>query len=256
LSGCSNLYYPYKSATPTTITGNWLFNGLYAQSSVLYAPYNIGGSITNTSGQLSGVLHIQQPCFANGATDVPFTGSLNSSHQLQITSLPVNGQTLTLAGNISDSGNSLSGGTFSVVGGCSGDIVGLTGPNGPGATFNLTGLEIPSLTDSWATTNQVSGPNLSEQLTQSSTADAHGDFALSGTVSVQGSPCFTTGTIQSGSYISGDIGKEIILFNDGSTLSSPITHFFQNLVSKPIIQLYPGTITGGNCNGPIDIVLQ
>jgi hypothetical protein len=257
LTSCSNYAIPDVPTIPITSTGNWFLYGQYTPapgSPFKSGEISFGGSLIQTDTEVSGVLHINSPCFGNNTTDIPYTGTLINNH-LSFTSSPVAGQILTLQGTLSQNDSVLSTAFFEITGGCT---VSLYSPEltfTVNANLNQKGSRIPSLTGSWTTTNDVSGPSLTEQLTQSTTADIHGDFALSGTVMVTGSPCFTTGTLQPTSFISGYLGEQVILMNDGSTLTATLVAN-PNANNGKALSLYPGTITGGNCNGPIDIGLQ
>jgi len=265
-TGCGSGGIPPSTTVPpvTTGTGNWLITGYYEVSSNLPPYYigkslDIGGSLIDANGQLTGVFHINSSCFGSYATDVPYTGTLDSKNNLSITSSPVDGQILTLQGVLSSDGSILSRASFAVKGGCSGSIVGTTSNNGPGAEEMTTAERIPSLTNTWTRGVIDSGPAISEQPAQASAPDMHGDYALTGTVTAQGSPCFSQGTLQPGSFVSGDAGQEHILMDDGSTINATlqVDYGIYGATDHLKPQLYlVGTITGGKCNGPIGIYLQ
>lgn len=250
---------PLTAVTPiTTGTGSWFITGYYHAPPSFISPYYIGGSLTDANGQLTGVFHIDTSCFGSYATDIPYTGTLDSNNNLSITSSSVNGQILTLQGVLSSDGSTLSRGNFTVTGGCTGSIIGLTMSNGPGSEIVTTGVRIPNLTDSWTTSTIAPflGPAISEQLTQTSSPDAHGDYALTGTVIAQGSSCFSQGTLQPGSFVSGYLGQERILMDDGSAINATLqVDYGIAYQGNPRLYLL-GAITGGKCNGPIDIDLQ
>lgn len=235
-------------ADVATGTGNWLISGFHQVNNGIGA-YSFGGSLVNINGQVNGVFHIDDPCFGSGATDVPYSGTVDAKNVINITSAGVNGQQLTFTGLLSADGSSIAQGSFKVVGACSGNIVSGTFDTGPGlAMLQTTAYRLPSLTGAWSLST-----SLSEQVTQSSTADANGDYALSGTVTVQGSPCFTQGTLQAGSFVSGVSGQEIVKMNDGSVLQGMLGVSFNGQLSSSIlaINLHPGNVTGGKCDGPI-----
>jgi hypothetical protein len=240
-----------------TVTGNWqIYNVYFAQGGGVVTTPIIGGPITQVGNTLSASLHIDIACFGNGQTAIPLTGSINPDNaQFTLTSPSVGGEIVLLKGTFAPSRNTFDRGYLSINGDCTGYLVSQTGDDG-GAITNPRGLQIPSLSGSWAFAESFPGPTLSEQLTQSPTPDSQGRFTLTGTASVSGSPCFTTGTLQPGSYVTGTLGQQIILLNDGSTFSSPIMIYLSGGSPKPTLQLYPGTITGGNCNGPANIDLR
>jgi hypothetical protein len=253
LTSCSNYAIPDVPTITTTASGNWVFYGSYQLGSGS-GNLSFGGSLLQANTQVSGVLHINTPCFDNSATDVPYTGTLIINN-LTLTSSTVAGQTLTLQGTLSQDDSVLSTAEFEITGGCTGNLYSPALTYTVNSWLNQKGERIPNLTDSWTTSLEISGPSLTEQLTQSPTPDTHGDFALSGIVTVTGSPCFTTGTLQPTSFVSGDLGQQIILMNDGSTFTATLQLGPQKTFAKPLLGL-SGTVTGGNCNGPVDVDLQ
>jgi hypothetical protein len=258
LTSCSNYAIPDDHTPVSTASGNWDLYGQYTGSrgsTTTSGELIFGGSLIQANTQVSGVFHIDTPCFGNSATDVPYTGTL-INNTINITSSPVAGQTLTLQGTLSQNDTVLFTAAFEINGGCTGNLY------SPALTFTVNsyldqkGVRIPSLTGSWTPDlNLPFSLNLTERLTQSPTPDAHGDLALTGTVTVAGSPCFTTGTLQPSSFVSGALGQQIILMNDGSTITSTLALETRTTFAKPSLDLN-GTITGGNCNGPIDVQLQ
>ena len=240
-----------KSIPLTTLTGNWsIYNINFAQTKPPIVFDTMGGPITQTGNNLAATFHIQSSCFGNGRTPIPFTGSVNPyNNHFTLNSTSVNGETIVVQGTFSAAKDSFFGNSLTVSGDCTGYLAALTGDD-KGAIFNPQGQRLPSLTGTWPPyVNETSSPNMVEQLTQSPTPDTNGDFALAGTVTVTGSPCFTTGTLQSTSFISGTVGQQVILLNDGSTLTATLN-------AGTVLSLYPGAVSGGNCNGPIDVYLQ
>jgi hypothetical protein len=257
LAGCgSDSFIP-----ASTITGNWyVYNVAFTQNPAFIGAGGIGGPITQIGNMLSATFHIDNPCFGNGLTTIPLTGSINlQTDNFTLESPSSNGETVFLQGTFSFTRNTFNNGYFSISGSCTGDLVSQTGDD-KGAILNPRGQRIPSLSGKWTPNandfSSLNTLNMVEQLTQSPTPDIHGDFAVTGTVTVTGSPCFTIGTLQPASFVSGSIGQQIIIMNDGSTLTSPMQVSAEAPPNGTYLSLYPGTITGGNCNGPADIDLQ
>ena len=263
LTSCSNVSIFVGPPTPaTTGSGNWYFAGFYdTGDSSGIGQFDFGGSLVNTGGQVAGVLHINTSCFDSYATDVPYTGTLDANNDLSITSASVNGQILAVQGTLSADASSLSNVHFTVSGGCSEGVVQVTGPDGPGASFNAQGIRIPNLSGTWTGnngTNPDPAGNLSitEQLTQSSTPDSHGYYALSGTVAIQGSDCSVAGTIEPASFISGYLGTEILQMSDGSTVSATLQVVSPPNQAEPELILTNALSTGGACSGSPDFSVQ
>lgn len=105
----------------STGTGNWIFNPVLFQNGQASYYYYFGGSLINTGGQVKGVLPINENCFGSYATDIPYTGTLDTNNRLSIISSKVDGQVLTLQGTLSSDASTLNNLTFSIKGGCSGN---------------------------------------------------------------------------------------------------------------------------------------
>jgi len=250
LGGCTTIKFPATPVAPTIVAGNWFFYSITADGTPpsQRLPFSLGGSLLLTGKtQVSGIFHLDQSCLGSITTDIPYAGVI-SGDQMTLTSSPVNGEVLNIQGTLDASGTKFHGDSLTLTGPCSGTIVALTGPNGPGSSYNPLGNQQPALNGSWSTNPTNPDPQITLQLTQSDTPDAHGNFAISGTARVQGSPCFTSGTLQSPSFLSGGQGQITILFNDGSKLSSTLLAFALQGVTKSVVTIDSATITGGNCN--------
>lgn len=259
LAGCGGDVTVLGTPPPSTLgSGNWEISGFYEQSSY-FAPYSFGGSLVNAGGQIAGVFHADTSCFGSGATDIPYTGSGSGNGKVSLTSAAVSGQVVSVTGTLAADGQSMTNASFTVAGGCTGEIVSVTAPNGPGAEIATTAVRVPELTGVWreVSNDTLAGPSLSEQLSQSGTPDAHGDYALSGTVAVQGSACFTSGTLEAPSFVSGTMGHERVVMNDGSVLDATLTvGLGAEAGAKPVLTLGPGSIAGGQCDGAVDVSLE
>jgi hypothetical protein len=108
-----------------------------------------------------------------------------------MTSAPISGQVVTLAGAITKKNNfpDVLNGTYTVGGGCA-----------DGDRGNVTGFSVYSVTGNWAgNLTTAGGGNIhwNAQLAQGK-ADSEGSFGLSGAVTFDG--CFGVGTITSGAF--------------------------------------------------------
>ena len=111
-------------------------------------------------------------------------------------------------------------------------------------------IRVPSLAGSWVPGGIAYQLPLSEELTQASAPDPHGNYALTGTVTVSGIPCFTHGTLQGGSFVSGGLGRKIIMMNDGSTVEATLNVYPNGpTIGRPRVLVVLGTISGGKCDG-------
>jgi hypothetical protein len=72
----------------------------------------------------------------------------------------------------------------------------------------------------------------------------------------RGSPCFTEGTLQATSFVSGEEGHELFLMDDGSTLDASLIVSLVANQTKPVIALEQAPIAGGKCNGELNGTLN
>lgn len=173
----------------TIASGNWSVSG--SPPSLFFT----GGFLTQNGTAVSGTLHlIALPCLDPFADDLVVTGTI-SGNNLSITTAPVNGEMLTLSLHPSA--------------GQSGTIAAMEGSaslSGSCATSSaVTATLIPLITGVFAGsfTFGLSG-DLSANLTQSG-PDAHGFFHVSGTLSLNGSSCFTSATVTDSTIFGGDV---------------------------------------------------
>ena len=180
-SGVTNVSNP--PATYLSVTGDW---GLTATSTVVAnSTFPVGVDLTSNQGSVSGIAHLSSSCYPI-ATNVPLTGTIDTSGNIALTSSSVNGQVLTVTGKTS-TGADFTSGTYAVAGGCA-----------AGDKGTVAGSEVPAVTGTYTgTVKSVSGPSVgvTALLTQTVTPDANGFLHLSGTAAFTGSPCFTQTTI-------------------------------------------------------------
>lgn len=175
---------PATPATPTypSITGNWAITAL-SQTGVAI---QLGGYITDdTSGNVSGTLHVLNSACYGMAQDISITGTISTAGNLVAGSPAVTSQTINFTGAISN--GLLSNGTYTITGGCA---------NGDKGT--VTGYIAPSYTATYTGTFVSSPQNIpTTVVTTESGPDADGFFHVTGTAAFSSSPCFTKGTITS-----------------------------------------------------------
>lgn len=196
LAGCSGDGKTSRPPSYPNVNGNW---GITASSSVYQGAITpVGVQLTENNGSVSGIAHLVSACYAITDT-VPLTGSEDSSGNLTLTSSAVNNQVLSITGNVS-SASSLTGGTYSIAGGC--------GANDKGT---VAGGMVSSISGTYTGTlkslaNNASYP-ISAALTQSTTVDTNGFEHLAGTATFTGSSCFTAPTIATPTSDSNVIGN-------------------------------------------------
>lgn len=213
------------------VAGNWQFS---LTSTTGMPPATIAGSIAQSGGSVSGVVHIEGSNCFDQLTPIGLTGTLTDSN-LSLSSAPVSGQVVTLDGAIAD--HTLTG-TYTVKGGCA-----------DGEVENLTGVNIPTMANILNGTFTASGGQtfgVSGSVAQSSLASSEGSFGVTGTATFGGS-CFSSGTLTSGAFPSGSfiMGASVALAietNNGTvtflgTLNSDRTQISGNY-----------TVSGGSCD--------
>ena len=238
LAGCGgSSSSPGPTSTLTIQSGNWNIS-----ASSIAAPgvtFLAGGNLMQSGNSISGVVHIfNSTCFGQ-TTDVPVSGSV-SGQSVTLSSPAIQGQTVTVS--LNGSSTALSG-TYSVAGtGCA------AGDRGT-VNANL----VPSITGSWhgtftSTANPGTTVDATADLTQSATADAHGLFAVTGTVTFTGSTCFTSGTIVQSVLAGGALELEITTNDQPTPGDIGFLAFMDNpSAANAATGLYQ--INAGTCSG-------
>jgi|HubBroStandDraft_5_1064220.scaffolds.fasta_scaffold280693_1 hypothetical protein len=217
-------------ATYPSLTGNW---ALTANSTVTPLVTQIGAYVTNTNGTVSGIVHpLNSPCYSL-AQDVPITGTVTTAGAVSATSSPEGGQVLTLTGNVAS--GVLSGGTYSIAGGC-----------GAGDKGTVTGYIVPAYTNTYTGTfASVSDISIGAVITTvQSGPDVNGLYSVTGSATFTNSPCFASATISS-SEISGAYIEVILAANDGSQVT--FDGYITDSTGKTISGDYE--VEGGKCSG-------
>ena len=171
--------------------GNWNFSAT-SSTSPHSGQFLIGGHLEQNGNVVTGILHIASSRCFRVDKDIPVSGTIEDG-SANLTSLPIDHQVLH-ASVIGHESSMV--GNYSFTGGCS------NGDEG-----SLTGNLVPPVSGIWNALEtqpdkSVTGVNLA--LAQSATANGHGVYPLSGTLSFTASPCQISGRITSG-YVAGSI---------------------------------------------------
>lgn len=189
LSGCGETTQRLTTTPPPTTTpspgassvaGNWQFNTLAGSST---PALGIAGSLTQIGNTVHGDLHVDGFNCLDPLTTIPVSGFVRGG-KLELTSLSVNGDVLTLSGMYMSASFS---GTLAVTGSC-----------GDGERDTISGLQLASISgtlDGVFTNAAQKTFNVVAQVNQG-TGSTDGSFALSGTATFD-TPCFSGGTITS-----------------------------------------------------------
>jgi hypothetical protein len=176
--------------------------------------FTLSGSLMQSGGTVSGVMHISMPACFNFTTDLPVTGTLSSAANFPVSlslTLP-SGQALSF--NLLHPGGHLSNltGTFAIAGsGCAAPEQGLAN----GGTVTITGQWQGTLTPTGGASSSIT-----LNLTQSG-PDPHGFFSATGTAAMGGT-CFSGGTVNPATVIIGN-GTSIVLDNSQSGTTGKLT---------------------------------
>jgi hypothetical protein len=240
LLGCSTNSLP--TPAPTNVTGNWQFEVKIPPPPVL-GPFvfptnpieDVFGSLTSSGKSVSAVLHATPlviPHCVETDTDLPFTGTTDSSGNLSLTA-PIAGGVATISANLltpetitlpdgTVRNEPFFSGTYQVVGGsCAQPSIALTILSVPNITGTFTGT---------ATAGPPSNPGPNSIITatfvQSSAPDANGKYALSGTITSSGG-CNATYSFSSGA-VSGDMAQSAYFLTNTFSIppNPPIPVFF------------------------------
>lgn len=214
--------------TALTATGNWQFS---AASSVAGRPaLTFAGSISQTSSGVSGALHVSGSNCFNQQTTMVLTGT-ETAGNFSLTSAAINGQVVTLSGNLFT-------GTYSVAGGCDGGDQGTV----TGVAVNVTDA------DSWEgkfTSSTQTTFNAQGNFAQSPSANSDGSFGITGTATFD-TPCFSAATISPGSLPSGNFILGTLVSLQIQTSNGTITFLGTEIPGEFIYGTY--TVAGGTCD--------
>lgn len=225
------------------MTGNW---SVSASSSVTAnSSFLLGGSIAANQGTMTATLQVLDAsnvsCFPLSSV-VPFTGTLQSNGTFALTSASMNGQVVTISGSASSTGSTtlatVQNATYSVTGGCADKDHG---------NALAQGLVFLDGTYSGATQAGSNASAVTANFHATSTANTSGAFSMNGSLSFQGSSCFTTIAMSpTASYIVGELVVAQFSGKDNTGEASTI-NLFGSYTDSAIHFQY--TVQGGSCNG-------
>jgi len=248
LAGCgskapiSPIPPPSSPGTPANITGNWEL----APKVTLGSTTSIAVYLTSNAGSVSGIAEgppaVDNVCTSNGCCGTPIgvfnnvalTGTVDADGNLKLGTAVGGIPDFAMTGTVS--GSTLSNGSFTLSGTCT-------------AQGTITGTEYASLDGTYAgtLTSQATGQSyaVTTTLDQSNVPNASGYLNLTGTVSVSGYPCISSGTTPISSTFLGNV------FNAGVNPSPNATLGWSGTLSpdgKTIEIDYGFTLNGSSCN--------
>ena len=191
LGPTSDIPTPPPPPQDSSIVSNWQFSTASALT--------IAGSISQSDGAVSGVVHVDGSNCFNRMAAVGLTGTLAGGN-VSLIATSVAGQVITLTGSIPD--NALSdvyapgrfAGTYAINGGCAN-----------GEQGNVNGIKIGYIANILNGTFTATGGetfDVTGDMGQNAASSDEGSFGISGTVTFS-KACFSSGTITPGSFPSG-----------------------------------------------------
>ncbi len=247
----------------TSLNGNWNIAGnvVSGQFPALSAAIVVTGNEVTAS--LTDTIQCT-PNSGSGGSSTQLTGVIGSDGSFTMTTVPpVQGSVayytqFTLSGRVPENANDTWSGSYSIVNNSTGCVVNQTGP--------FTAVRFAPVTGTYAGTasssNLGSNVTLTAQIKQATSPTAASGpntlvsafFALSGTLSVSGSSCFTSGTSSgnvSGMVVGSDYSQGFLM-NDGSRLW--ISGNVSDTTAAQIVGPFGPegatfNIYGGSCNG-------
>jgi hypothetical protein len=240
--GCGGTKMTTPIGNPPALNGSYSFIAGSQNSGTNI--FTFGGPIqTDSSGHVTanfGVTSVAptNTCFPAGSAG-SFSGTLSPQGQLSLSSVAINGQTISVTANISTDGNNFFTGisSYSINGGC------LAGDHG---SLFVSRLLTGPFTGSFLTTGGLVGVTVNFGQPGMPAADT--SFPLTGSATFSntaGCGGFTTGTLTSGTQPGLNAAFTLASNPTGSTIS-----FNGGILDGSGMQFVGGfTVTGGPCDG-------
>lgn len=209
LSGCTatSVRGPNGSPLPDVRTGNWQVSSSDVAAANLST---LSGSLTGSSSALTAVFHAQsvRSCVVS-KSPILVSGAVDTEGKVNLTG-PLAGGTVTISGDLSTDGQSLTGATFNVAGGTCGF---------PKAALAQAQVYMPISGIYNGTFRDGDGQVAAVQATLNQSADANGDgnFTLTGSAAPN-NPCFAASVPISNTTVSG--GNFSFTYTDPTTSNS------------------------------------
>jgi hypothetical protein len=226
---------PTAPASDLSIVSNWQFS----TASTL----TIAGSISQSDGSVSGVVHVDGSNCFDRTTAIGLTGTLAGGN-VSLIATSVAGQVITLTGSVPD--NALTDvfapgqftGTYAINGGCA-----------DGEQGNVTGIKIGYIANILNGTFTATGGetfDVTGDMGQNAASSDEGSFGISGTVTFS-KACFSSGTITPGSFPSGSyiMGTSVALVIE----TGNGTVAFLGMLNPDTSEITGDyTVSGGSCD--------
>lgn len=232
---------PTAPASDLSIVSNWQFSTTSTVQPT--STLTIAGSIDQSDGSVSGVVHLDGSNCFDRMTAISLTGTLTGG-KLSVTSTPVAEQVITLTGGVAD--NALTDayapgqftGKYAINGGCA-----------DGEQGNVSGIKIGYIANILNGTFASTGGETFEvtgNMAQYAGSSDEGSFGITGNVTF-GKACFSSGTMSPGSFPSGSyiMGTSVafVIETDNGTVT------FLGTLNPDTSQITGDyTVSGGSCD--------
>ncbi len=265
LAGCGGMPAPapvVSAPADTNLNGNWLLVGTLPFASVTGTPQNnnfgVAGTFAVSGANVVGALTVNIPCPGGGISGpaILLSGVIASDGSFSLQPLPsAVPATATVTGSVPASGANTWSGHLTMTTGYSCSLT---------QSIDFTAVRIANVTGTYTgmttmganTLNALSMPvTLTLSLQQG--GGTNGAEALTGTISLLGNPCLTSGTVQFGSGVLGAVVSVSATMNDGSSaiLSGQILN--TGVLS---LNMSGGLFSGGTCGtylmSPVTVIKQ
>lgn len=235
---------PSTPGTPTTpnVTGpldeNWFLEATVDRTLWVHA------ALHQEAGTISGTAFIEDfvGCFMKLNTVdqsswfalQTLVGTVDANNQVTLTSVPFNGQVITMTGTLSSDKSAITNGSFSIANGCA------NGKNG-----QFTGKKYHSLTGTYSGVLTRDGDQFTTtmQLTQAPIA-TNGYFVLSGEVKITGPNCSEDWPIVysvDSVWSSNVVGKRLDVRTAGTVFDTDVSGFTDSDAMNLDVESYPYT---------------
>ena len=235
--GCGGSSSSPPASPFPSLNGNYQ---LRATSTVNGTSTLIGGQVTESSGTVTGMVHVAGTRCFNFLSDVAVSGTVTKDGALEVKSSSVAQQVITINATVSEDGSTISTGTYTIAGGCADKDKG-----------SVSGFRVPTINGTYAGTFATTGGQIktSVQISQTTAADANGFFHLSGSGTFNSS-CFTKASIATPSKDSEVLGTTVVVdltTNEAGAKSIIVATGTLDATGKTFTGTY--VVAGGSCNG-------
>ncbi|HEX5283490.1 MAG TPA: hypothetical protein VFW30_05170 [Bryocella sp.] len=267
LVGCGVESGTLPATTPTSIAGNWLLTGalpFLGPNQFANTAFGVTMTFSVAGDQIAGGGYFQAPCSPSGPFNadigggVVISGSANAkgSFTAQASATqPSTLSTLRLQGSVPSGTAGSWSGTYSFSSNNAGCPFNSSGPFTAIRIADVTGTYsgstsiYPSGGSSSGSGRPISFTFIFQQQQTTTQIQAINGGVLAGTVQVQGSPCFTSGTIiPTQPQLEGVLGSHLLAsftMNDGSRLDMPAD--IEDVTSGKL-EVIGAAVVGGACD--------